>query len=183
LWKLRGGVNDSNRHSINGTACRADICGIYCNQQSNLENNRSVFLPARKKQAGQVLKKQQLSRGKRMSKSIIIDGVEYVKKTESGCNTDGLPYVLIRSYSAGVHIGFLKEKTTTEVTLVNTQRLYSWAGACSLSQVALDGPDITNDNTKISVCLDANTISGWIEIIPMTKEAQKKIKAAKIWKK
>jgi hypothetical protein len=50
-----------------------------------------------------------------------------------------LPYVIIRTESAGVFAGYLQSKEGTEVTLVDARRIWYWAGAFTLSQLAVDG--------------------------------------------
>ncbi len=42
-------------------------------------------------------------------------------------------FVLIRTYSAGVHFGNLEEMDGQMVRLSNARRLWSWSGALSLS--------------------------------------------------
>jgi hypothetical protein len=111
-----------------------------------------------------------------VKKEITIDGIPYVEKKEA---IKGMRLVLVRTYSAGVHFGYLKEKEKDEVTLVNTKRIYSWSGACSLSQIAVDGVD--PDKSKISVEVSLNTILGVIEIIDLTEKAYNTL-IKKTWK-
>ena len=47
-------------------------------------------------------------------------------------------YVIVRTYSAGVFSGNLKSRNGQEVVLTNARRLWYWAGAASLSQLAVD---------------------------------------------
>ena len=106
---------------------------------------------------------------------IEVDGQEYepVKKVGS--------IVLVRTYSAGVHFGILQSREGTEVVLTNARRLWSWGGACSLSQVAMDGVDL--ENSKISVTVPYITLTQAIELIPMSKQAGKMMMEAEPWKK
>lgn len=53
---------------------------------------------------------------------ITINGTIYVPKAEMA-ETDGMRYCIIRTYSAGVHAGYVKEHDGKEVTLVNARRL------------------------------------------------------------
>ena len=76
-------------------------------------------------------------------------------------------FVLIRTYSAGVHFGTLEKKEGQEVTLSNARRLWSWSGALSLSEVAMKGVDIKN--SKISVPVDEIILTQAIEIIKVSK--------------
>lgn len=52
-------------------------------------------------------------------------------------------FVLIRTFSAGVHFGTLVSKEGQEVHLKNARRLWNWAGALSLSEVAMNGIKIS----------------------------------------
>ena len=115
--------------------------------------------------------------------TIVINGVEYVRtdsiKAGVVLNTDNI--VLIRTYSAGVHFGTLDSRDGKEVVLSNARRLYQWSGACSLSQVAMDGVDLAN--SKISVIVPKITLTEAIEIIPMSETAARTMMEAKSWKK
>jgi len=71
-------------------------------------------------------------------KSIVVNGVEYVQKDsieakEMAVSTEGLKYVICRTYSAGVFAGYLKNREGQEVTLLNARRLWYWDGGASLS--------------------------------------------------
>jgi hypothetical protein len=48
-------------------------------------------------------------------------------------------YVVIRTYSAGVHCGTLKSLNGKEAILTNARRIWSWKGAFTLSAVAQNG--------------------------------------------
>lgn len=108
-------------------------------------------------------------------KKIIIDGDEYIKKSEAkssvmSVNTDGLSYVCIRTYSAGVHCGYLKERNGKEVVLVNARRIWRWAGAFTLSELATKGVTKPSE-CKFSCVVPSIYLTEAIEIIPMTEEA------------
>lgn len=80
-------------------------------------------------------------------------------------------FVLLRTYSAGVHFGEFESKTlvaggTYEVHLKNARRLWSWSGALSLSEVSNKGVIIKD--SKISDCIDEIYLPGVIEIIPVS---------------
>jgi hypothetical protein len=78
-------------------------------------------------------------------------------------------FVLIRTYSAGVHFGILEDRKGQEVHLSNARRLWSWNGALSLSEVATAGVDIKN--SKISVPVDEIILPQAIEIISITENS------------
>ncbi len=88
---------------------------------------------------------------------------------------------IIRTSDAGVHFGTLKSKTGNEVELSNSIRIWYWAGACSLSQLAMEGTKQPAD-CKFTVPVDTITILGVIEIIPCTDAAIESIEGVKSWK-
>jgi hypothetical protein len=119
--------------------------------------------------------------------SVFIGGIEYVPKTsakELEVSTDGLPFVIIRTYSAGVHFGYLKQKESTlagmEVKLIRAQRMRSWAGAMDLSQLAIEG-STKPDQCKPSVIVNEIHLVA-IEIINVSVESFKQLTGMKIWK-
>lgn len=81
-----------------------------------------------------------------------------------------MKYVLVRTYSAGVHYGELVERNGREVTLANTRRIWSWQGANSLSEIATNG---CAKNSRISVSVPSNVLPEMIEMIEMTDKAVK----------
>jgi hypothetical protein len=90
------------------------------------------------------------------------------------------PYVIVRTYSAGVFAGTLESRKGKEVTLSLARRLWYWAGAASLSQLAVSG---TSNSTacKFPVAVPLVTLTEAIEILGVTPAAQASIKAVKVW--
>lgn len=120
-----------------------------------------------------------------MDKKIIeIDGIEYVRKDsiddfKEPEKLDGMDYVVVRTYSAGAWIGYLEKRNGREVSLKNATRLYYWAGAFTLSQLAKDGVS-KPEECKFPVAVDVLLLEA-IEIIPATEKAKKSIEKVKIW--
>jgi hypothetical protein len=119
-----------------------------------------------------------------MNEEIMIDGVRYVR-AEKHHEVDGMRYCIVRSYGAGVFCGYVKEKKEclngVNVTLINSRRIFYWSGACSLSQLAIEGTkDI--ENCKIAMIVPEHFVADVIEIIPMTDEAAKMLQGSKVWK-
>ena len=115
-------------------------------------------------------------------KEIIIDGVVFVPKANvtAATNKDGLDYVIVRTYSAGVFAGYLKDRNGQEVTLFNARRLWSWSGAASLSQLAMEG--VKNpQQCKFPVEVDKIQLTQAIEIIPCREKARVSISEVAIW--
>ena len=120
-----------------------------------------------------------------MLDTIKLDNVEYVRKdsiTNEAEKVDGMKYVMIRTYSAGVHFGYLKRKDKMEVELLRSKRVYSWSGACSLSQLAIEGSKNPND-CKISIEIPSIILTEAIEIRPMSQDASDNLNSIKVWKK
>jgi hypothetical protein len=125
---------------------------------------------------------------KKNDTEITVNDVVYVRKdsiSKVAESLDGMQPVLIRSYAAGVHFGYLKSQehtlAGTLVTLVNTRRVYSWQGAATLSQMALEGVK-SPSNCKFSVVLPENTIQNCIEVIPVSESAWECLNNVPVWK-
>lgn len=110
---------------------------------------------------------------------IIVNGTVYVKKeNEKELDKD---YVIIRTYSAGVHAGYLESRNGKEVKLIKTRRIWYWSGAASLSQMALEGVKNPND-CNFSVEIPEVILTEAIEILPCTVVAKNNIKGVPVWK-
>ena len=83
--------------------------------------------------------------------------------------------VLIRTRSAGVHIGTLAEVEGDVAKLTNTRRLWSWSGAFTLSTVAQDGVK----SAKMPSAIPSIILRGWIEIIPLSENANAQLSELK----
>jgi len=94
-------------------------------------------------------------------KVISIDGVDYVRAADASPKLG--PEVIIRTYSAGVHVGTLKSREGREVVLLNARRIYSWQGAFTLNAIALNGLD--RKNSRISLPVPEITLLEAIEVI------------------
>jgi len=118
-----------------------------------------------------------------MNKSIETNGVEYVKKTVQTDNpVDDLQYCVVRTYSAGVHIGYVKEfgvNHPQSATLLKSRRLHYWTDACSLSQVAMDG---VGEESRIAMELPEIRLTDVIEVITCSEKAKKFFINAPVWK-
>ena len=106
--------------------------------------------------------------------TLICDGISEIVRVKAGKIT------LVRTQSAGVHFGTVKKRKGKEVTLVNARRLWSWSGACSLSQVAVDGVNL--NKSKISVTVSEIILTEAIELIAMHDKAAKQMMEAEPWK-
>lgn len=84
--------------------------------------------------------------------------------------------VIVRTYSAGVHFGYLVSREGKQVTLTKSRRIWYWRGANTLSEIATSGLD--SKNSKVAVPVDI-TLTEAIEIIDCQPESVKSIEEAK----
>ena len=95
--------------------------------------------------------------------------------------TKGLKYCVVRTYSAGVFAGYVKNRKGKEATLLNARRLWYWDGAASLSELAMHGV-ARPENCKFPCVVEEVQLTEVIEVIPATVKAQKSIDGVKEWK-
>jgi hypothetical protein len=113
---------------------------------------------------------------------ITINGKVYVEKGQEKAETlDGLEYKIVRTYTAGVFAGYVKSRNGQEVVMLKARRLWSWAGAASLSQLAVDGTS-KPDDCKFPEEVSKVELLQVIEILDVTSKAKKSIQSVKVWK-
>jgi hypothetical protein len=124
-------------------------------------------------------------KGKEMKpETIIIDDVKYVKAdciNKPAEQFNGMKYVIVRTYSAGVFAGYLESRNGQEVVMRNARRIWYWEGAASLSQLSVDGTSCP-DKCKFPCEVDRVELLQAIEILDCTEKAKKSIQGVKIWK-
>jgi hypothetical protein len=86
-------------------------------------------------------------------------------------------YVLVRTFSAGVHVGVFMSRRGKEVWLTSARRVWSWAGANSCSELANNGLDVTQ--SKVCEPVKAQLVTEAIEVIACTPKAKKCFESAK----
>jgi hypothetical protein len=89
-------------------------------------------------------------------------------------------YCMVRTYSAGVFAGTLKERNGKEGILTNARRIWYWSGAASLSQLATDGTSEPK-KCKFPAAVNEVLLTEIIEIIPITDKAKASIEAVPVW--
>lgn len=77
--------------------------------------------------------------------------------------------VIVRTYSAGVHIGRLLSENGTRIELEDARRLWSWQGAFTLNEVASKGVD---PSSRVSDLVPYLLLTEGIEIIPVSAAAE-----------
>ena len=121
-----------------------------------------------------------------MSKNIItINNVEYIPLSEvttlqQAEKLDGLDYVIVRTYSAGVFAGYISKRDGKEATILQARRLWYWTGAASLSQLAVDGTSSPN-TCKFPCEVASIDLTEVIEVLSTTEKAKLSINAVPIW--
>lgn len=120
--------------------------------------------------------------------TIKIDETEYVRKdsiSRKAEKSDGMERCIIRSYGAGVFLGYVAEQKSelngVNIILKQAKRIHYWDGACSLTQLALEGTKVPQ-NCRITESVESQFIANVIEIIPVTSKASKNLDEVKIWK-
>jgi len=90
-------------------------------------------------------------------------------------------YCIVRTYSAGVFAGFLKKLEGKEGIVEKARRIWSWSGAASLSQLAMEGTK-KPESCNFAMPVDLVLLTEVIEVIPCTLNAINNIQAVKEWK-
>lgn len=81
-------------------------------------------------------------------------------------------FVVVRTYTAGVHMGTLKEMNGTAVLLEDARRLWRWNGAFSLNEVSQKG---VGETSRISEPVPSILLTQAIEVIPCSTQAKKNL--------
>ena len=89
---------------------------------------------------------------------------------------------IVRTYSAGVFLGTVKERKGKEALLTNARRIWYWAGAASLSQLANEGTS-NPQACKFPAPVSEVLLTEAIEFIPATEAAIASIAAVPVWRK
>lgn len=93
--------------------------------------------------------------------------------------------VIIRSYGAGVFFGTLNEVEPHEdkytVDLLNCRRLWRWCGACTITQLAVDGTAVPQE-CQFTITEPSIVVSSVIEIHECSDKAVQSIESVKVWK-
>lgn len=90
-------------------------------------------------------------------------------------------YVIVRTQSAGVFAGTLVSRKGQEVMLKHARRLWYWAGAASLSQLAMEGTSKPRE-CKFPIPVDSVELLQAIEILDVTAHAEASIKGVPEWR-
>jgi len=89
-------------------------------------------------------------------------------------------YVIVRTNSAGVFAGYLEYRVGQEVVLTDARRIWYWAGAASLSQLAVEGTT-KPDECRFPCAVSRIVLLQAIEILEVTDVAKNSIGGVKVW--
>jgi len=92
-------------------------------------------------------------------------------------------YVIVRSYAMGVFAGtLLEESTETKKVLKDARRIWYWAGAASLSQLAMEGTSRPSE-CKFPIEVDRVELTSpqGFEVLDVTEKARASIAGVPVW--
>ncbi len=123
---------------------------------------------------------------KKSIEKLEIEGVTYVpegSQSSPANKVNGMKLVMIRTNSAGVHFGYLAKRESTlagiEVTLHQAKRVYSWSGAATLSQLAMEGTSAPQECRIPCPVGEIELVA--IEVIGMTEAAASSLAEVPLW--
>lgn len=85
--------------------------------------------------------------------------------------------VIVRTYSAGVHVGTLASQDGKIVTLRDARRIWRWRGANTLHELSQRGA--AKEWTRISEPVPSVLLTEAIEIIPVAPAAIENLKQSR----
>jgi hypothetical protein len=86
-------------------------------------------------------------------------------------------FVVVRTYSAGVHFGTVAEHDGKEVRLTDARRIWNWYGANTLHEVATNGVDVAR--SRVSEPVPSILLTEAIEIIECSERGKTAILEAR----
>ncbi len=90
-------------------------------------------------------------------------------------------YVIVRTQTAGVFAGTFVSRNGQEIVLSNARRIWYWAGAATLSQLAEEGTKKPNE-CKFPQPVKRVELLNAIEILDVSKAGELSIKKVPEWK-
>lgn len=114
---------------------------------------------------------------------ITVNGEIYVKKGTKFTPAEAMgdmPFCIVRTYSAGVFAGYIESRKDKNVVIRNAIRLWQWAGAASLSQLAMEGVAKPSE-CKFGMPVDQIVVTEAIEILSCSEAARLCIEGVKSW--
>ena len=87
-------------------------------------------------------------------------------------------FCVIRTYSAGVHVGIVRSVEGKTVVLKDARRVWRWKGANSLNELSQSGVS-TTEWTRISEPVEVLLLTEAIEVIPCTPESEANLRQSR----
>jgi len=87
---------------------------------------------------------------------------------------------IARTRSAGVFAGKIESREGQEVVMRDARRIWYWAGAASLSELATKGTSMPKE-CRFPCAVDRVVLLEVIEILDVTPEAEKSIREVPVW--
>ena len=84
-------------------------------------------------------------------------------------------FVIVRTYSAGVHFGTLSAQNGKEITLADAGRIWSWKGANTLHEIANSG---VGKGSCVSELAPVVSLTEAIEVIGASDASKANLTAA-----
>lgn len=81
-------------------------------------------------------------------------------------------FCVVRTYSAGIHMGTVESCQGTTVLLKDARRLYSWSKAFTLNEVSQNG---VGEDSRIAQVVPFILLTEAIEVIPCSDKAKKNL--------
>lgn len=78
-------------------------------------------------------------------------------------------FCIVRTYSAGVHVGTVVECAGTAVLLHDARRIYRWSEAFTLNELSVNGG---GEDSRISQPVPRILLTQAIEVIPCSQKAK-----------
>ena len=91
-------------------------------------------------------------------------------------------YSIIRCDRSGVFFGIIESLEGQKATIRNCQNIHYWDGAASVMQLATEGVKAP-ENCRFTVIVDKLVVLDVIQIIPCTPDAERNLRAVKIWRR
>lgn len=88
-------------------------------------------------------------------------------------------YCLVRTESAGVFAGLIKAVEDDKCVIVNSRRMWSWAGAFTLSELSMTGTKLP-EKCKFPIPVEEELVFGIIEVLPCTPQARESLESVPI---
>ena len=85
-------------------------------------------------------------------------------------------FVIVRTYSAGVHTGYLRACVGTAVELTEARRLWQWTGAFTLNEVSQKG---CGEDSRISQPVPEILLTQAIEVLPCSEIATENLRRSR----